>query len=820
MVLRASGLLCLLEAAVALAMPVQAEIGVQILDYGIGGLMRSGAWNPVTVEVSNSGPDFQGSLEIGAAELGPMVNEVLHPVFERPIELPRGTSKRLTLYLFKGPGNQQVARVQMLDAGGRPLWTDRTRPITMIGPEGRIVAVVGNWAAVQPFLLLPPEPGTADPAGPHGVEAERAAEAARGTPPLPSPVQPLAKAKPRARVEISARVLDEDILPDHSAGYESASAIFLFQASPARWRPAQRRAIEEWVAAGGTLIAAYGGRQEDYSETFLKGLVPEPSSWDEIEVSPDRFRCLSSARPKLPVRILPVRLDGGRALALSDGHPLVVERQHGAGRVLYLAFDIRQQALLDWPGRAALLHSVIENPLARTPGELKNFTLSSLNQLDQLRQPAFWHIGLFLFASILCLGPLNYFILRRLGRKEWAFATVPALSVLFAFGGYYWTLGIKGGTVVIKRISLLSLDTESPKARRTDWAGLFTPAHGVYTLMPSSPSVRWRRPDLPEYFGELPQAMPFQAFSLDALPNHDSPAFLPAPLEVGMWSYHLFSTEDVLEVGRLEADCQVRNRKIECRIRNGTRLSLQVQNLWLGRFLAPWGVTQGQATFQPGEVKSFAWDSIAENVEMGGYGNFSPPKSVEGTSRVGRELFLWGRCEGLSPPAWTLVSGKAETRSDTTFYAFLPLRLDPGSTYHPPGTICGRVADYTATQVYFATQNSYTPYTPYPNDGGSWSYVSLSPNTYIVFAYDIPLDVLEWREVGIQVVPHMQQGSGAVTLEAWQTDPGEWRKVESGSAFPGRRCLNLETGEFLLRVTPRAGGNCILLDVSVGMEKM
>ncbi len=68
----------------------------------------------------------------------------------------------------------------------------------------------------------------------------------------------------------------------------------------------------------------------------------------------------------------------GKALAESDGLPLLVEASRGRGRIIYLALDIGRPPLSQWEGLPRFLQSLLaprggDDPAPRTRMERRGF---------------------------------------------------------------------------------------------------------------------------------------------------------------------------------------------------------------------------------------------------------------------------------------------------------------------------------------------------------------------------------------------------------------------------------------------------------------
>ena len=118
----------------------------------------------------------------------------------------------------------------------------------------------------------------------------------------------------------------------------------------------------------------------------------------------------------------------------------------GLGRVQTLPYDLTRPPDRGSPGTVAALRQALRDadavkararsldPTSQEPGD-PEFGQSSFGEacfaIPEMDAPPFGTIGLFLAAYLICLVPVNYAILKRRDRKEWAWVTTPA--IVFAF---------------------------------------------------------------------------------------------------------------------------------------------------------------------------------------------------------------------------------------------------------------------------------------------------------------------------------------------------------------------------------------------------
>ena len=85
-------------------------------------------------------------------------------------------------------------------------------------------------------------------------------------------------------------------------------------------------------------------------------------------------------------------------------------------------------------------------------------------------------------AYILLIGPISYFVLRRIDRRELAWVTAPILVVLFTACSYGIGRTMKGGDVVVNEISVVRTTSEGGSATVDTFSGIVSPDRSTYDL--------------------------------------------------------------------------------------------------------------------------------------------------------------------------------------------------------------------------------------------------------------------------------------------------------------------------------------------------
>ena len=302
-----------------------------------------------------------------------------------------------------------------------------------------------------------------------------------------------------------ARVADAGNLPDRAAGYDAAEVVCLnVDVSPAAFSDAQTDALRGYVAGGGLLLVVEGAKLR----------------------ADERFRVW-----------FPPPGDAG----LRNG-----VRAVGRGRVLTFDNYSAQQSLAHAPEPLLFWKRLFDREMsppsigriaARDEGfGYENFSNSVLH-VPGLAAPGVGTIAGFLTLYLFLLVPLNYFILKRLDRREWAWITVPALAALFSVGAYSFSYANKGRLVAVNVASIAEMGAGSGATLIHSAIGVFSPSRARYDVAVDLPDAVILQPSQ-EYGGGAEGGFPL-------IIEREAGGATAKEVAVPMWGMNVVSTQTV-----------------------------------------------------------------------------------------------------------------------------------------------------------------------------------------------------------------------------------------------------------------------------------
>ena len=280
-----------------------------------------------------------------------------------------------------------------------------------------------------------------------------------------------------------------DDLPALAAGLQSVDVLLFSDVDTSGLSSAQRAALAQWVAAGGHLIVT-GGSAWEGTAAGLVALLPLTP--DASTTLPDLGALAGWLRDETPLAAETVVATGllmpdAQVLVAAGDLPLLARRTYGAGTVDYLAADPNSAPLRGWPGLTELW-TALQTTVDVQPGWNGGFNdwdiaasaveiLPGYNLLPNVL-PLCGFLGVY----IALIGPINYFILARLNRRELAWITIPLFIILFSVLAYVLGFNLRGTEATLSRLSLVRVWPDVEQSPVDSLVGLLSPRRAQYDL--------------------------------------------------------------------------------------------------------------------------------------------------------------------------------------------------------------------------------------------------------------------------------------------------------------------------------------------------
>jgi len=447
--------LAALLAALALpiaAIPGQAATNPVTLTVHVGyqDVVKAGGWMPVTIDAKNTGAGVDGMLEVQEA-LNAQPGVSGFTIYQEPISLASGSSKRVRLYLVENTSGATI-----------------TARITQ---QGRVVVSQDSGSGATTSALI-------------GVLSDQNAA-----------LDDFAAVHPGG---IAARVvhLRADDIADSAIPLRAFDILAIDDFATDSLTSGQRAAIADYVAAGGDLLIGTGAA---WRKT-LAGLPPAILPMQITGTSVIDTAAIGGAA----VDVATGTVTNGVAWLSEAGRPLILERSYGDGLVTMSTFDWNQQPVVVAGASRTILRQVMSRAFFAQAGSAQNVPYGGmgpapmgfgsqpsiasrssaltpvLGNLPGLDLPSLQLTGALVLIYVLLVGPVNYLVLGAMRRRALAWVTVPLIALLAAGGAYGAGLFTKGRSVQTNQIAIVHVQPGSDHAYQETYTGVIPPSRGDY----------------------------------------------------------------------------------------------------------------------------------------------------------------------------------------------------------------------------------------------------------------------------------------------------------------------------------------------------
>ena len=276
-------------------------------------------------------------------------------------------------------------------------------------------------------------------------------------------------------------ILAPEDLPERVEAWGALDRLIWQDVDTARLSPAQVTALRGWLAGGGRLIVV-GGTAGPASLAGLPDAILPYRPTATIDAPAETLRSLLGTIPvdAVAVPALAGSAGEGRTLATVGDRVIAAERRYGNGAVAIVGIDPTASWIAASKASDALWRSLV--PGRSSSGDVSgtddSFMVQAVASLPSLALPPIGGLIILLFGYILLIGPINYLVLRRLDRRDWAWLTMPVLIVVFAVGAYAFGSALRGGEVLINEVAVVRGAPDVEEGLGSVYVGIFSPNRG------------------------------------------------------------------------------------------------------------------------------------------------------------------------------------------------------------------------------------------------------------------------------------------------------------------------------------------------------
>ncbi|HTK44896.1 MAG TPA: hypothetical protein VL749_06060 [Patescibacteria group bacterium] len=499
------------------------------------GHARAGAWAAVEVDLQNDGPAISGELRMDGGSQS-------NARYGMAVNLP--TTSRQTFILHVQP-----------PAFGRTVKVD------LVSGDKVIDSVSVAYLVHESTQLVV------------GVLAERS-QALIGEIDLPPNTN-------GARAAIVPLTVAD--LPDRAEGWSVLDRLVWQDVDSNQLSTEQIGALRHWLAAGGRLVIVGGSAGISTMSAFPDDILPyRPTA--TLDIDPTSLVSLLGPLPanasQLPAMAGPVA--HGRALATSGDQAVAAELTYGSGRVTLLGFDPTTKWLAESKSVEAMWRAALPARTADGAQLIDDTQLvQSVYQLPSLRLPPTSGLLILIGAYIVIIGPINYFVLKRLDRRELAWITMPLLVLAFTAASFGYGFLLRGTDVLVNEVALVRGAPDATEASAQVYFGVFSPTRATYQV--SLPQGALVAAPIADPLGQGGSTLDILQGTGQQLPS------MVRNLSVGTSSLRVVRAELPVEAPRMKASLALDNNELKGTFENLSDEKLESVAVVLGSAVAVLG---------------------------------------------------------------------------------------------------------------------------------------------------------------------------------------------------------------------------------------
>jgi hypothetical protein len=349
-------------------------------------------------------------------------------------------------------------------------------------------------------------------------------------------------------------------LPITPVGYESMDVLLLNQPDFARFNVEQQGAIATWVRSGGLLVIIPGSDPAPTIGPIAEILPARLGEIQQISLDPSIVKKagLPARFAKLTGRELREPAPDSKPIPLFDpAGPSAVRRWVGMGQVMILPVDVSNLAFDDSEKGLAFWRStfkgLIQLPVAVDSNNSNYYgssedprrsiavrqTLDWIGDVPGAGSFGFSYVAIVLLAMMLIVGPVDWFLLKWMGRQPWTWVTISGWIGLITLGSIFIGHIFKSGEVHYRSASLLD-EAGGARVASIDMIGIYSPQTTEYDLE-MTPHSWWRASALSNPWGSSDTM-------LTEIPCHqDYRGNRPLPMLINVWNVRFIEGQELGE---------------------------------------------------------------------------------------------------------------------------------------------------------------------------------------------------------------------------------------------------------------------------------
>lgn len=351
--------------------------------------------------------------------------------------------------------------------------------------------------------------------------------------------------------------LRESRLPRIAKGYDPLQMLVLNQPDFTALDSDQQTAIGDWVRAGGRLVLWPGENPIPPTGPLIELLPCRVGEVTAVTLSKTDLKNagLADRFSKFKARVL---TPTGKVVSiplLGTSGAMAIRGQRGLGNVTVINFDASGPDFNSTLDAERFWGNIIDlSTHAKSSGSDQPQNTNALQIQEQRRSEAagqiidllgdvpgvgafgFKYVAMVLLGMMVLVGPVDWFVLKWIGRQPWTWVTTLGWIGVVTTGAIFIGSIFRSGDLHFRTLQVID-QADGAVVARTDVIGIYSPKNDDYQLDATAGS--WWEPistDQFGYGGGMMQSIPFR---------QDGRSNLPGEMSVRVWSLRFLSGETI-----------------------------------------------------------------------------------------------------------------------------------------------------------------------------------------------------------------------------------------------------------------------------------
>lgn len=497
-------IISIITPVIAIAEPDSGGIQL-VVDGGFDGVARLGAYSPIHVKISNVNRNINAEVQVEAS-----LDASRKILFAKPVELTSGGD--MDVY-FEVPvvSAKRVITVRVVEKK-KNLAEEKYSFKRLLPPETVLIGVLSEDPDFYRWLNGYAVPFVESSISDEKIRLMMAAGQAVQSVPIPGKdgVYNLKQA-----VMVS---FDRNSFPDNSEVLDAFNYLIISKYDTGLLNETQVNTIEKWVDSGGVLMLGtgvswqkvYNGLPDSLKPFKIENIVDYDAT--EALAAFTGFSSLKTtlktARGNLGFEYMPlvtsqtsyhtkdpVRFLENDIVAGNEQNPLVLKYRKGLGNILVFTFEPTLEPFVSYQFRTHFIENVFRHTNINSnlfyeyrqdyyiKQNYSNINFQTLvTNVPSDKEPSFLLIFVGLLIYVIIIGPVLYLILKKADRRDWAWAIIPMLSVIFLGGMYVFGFKSRYTSAVTNTISVIEAQAGTNEAVITSFVGVFNNKRGTMKM--------------------------------------------------------------------------------------------------------------------------------------------------------------------------------------------------------------------------------------------------------------------------------------------------------------------------------------------------